>query len=333
MIASKAQPTSSTTDLSKEALMGMYEKMLLIRRFEERVAELFAQGHLPGFVHLYIGQEAVAVGVCSVLQPDDYISSTHRGHGHTIAKGGDVKKMMAELHGKATGYCKGKGGSMHLTDMKIGMLGANGIVAGGVPLAMGAAYGIAKVRKTHQVVASFFGDAAVNEGAFHEAANMAAAWKLPVIFVCENNQYAVGTRLAEVVGNPDLASRAAGYGMKAVSVDGNDVLAVYEAASEAVERARAGKGPSFLECKTWRHRGHFEGENPTYFDEKERQTWLEKDPINHFGQQLIDMETATQAELDELDSAVRGQITDAVKFAEESPMPAPEDALEDVYTT
>lgn len=332
MAETKVQSKSRAADLPKETLLGLYERMSLIRHFEQRVAELFAQGHLPGFVHLYIGQEAVAVGVCSALKPDDYISSTHRGHGHTIAKGGDVKKMMAELYGKATGYCKGKSGSMHLTDMKIGMLGANGIVAGGIPLAVGAAYGVAKLRKTNQVVAPFFGDAAINEGAFHEAANIAAAWKLPVVFVCENNLYGVGTRIGQVSPTEDIATRAAGYGIPAVTVDGNDVLAVYEAAAAAAARARAGEGPTFLECKTWRHRGHFEGENPTYFDQEERERWLEKDPIKTFGRRLVEMQRATQAELDEIDAANQAKIDEAVEFAEASPFPAPEDALNDLYT-
>ncbi|MFB0546440.1 MAG: thiamine pyrophosphate-dependent dehydrogenase E1 component subunit alpha [Anaerolineae bacterium] len=318
--------------LSKESLLSLYRGMLLIRRFEERVAELFARGKLPGFVHLYIGEEAIAVGVCSVLRDDDFITSTHRGHGHLIAKGGDVAKMMAEIYGKSTGYCKGKGGSLHITDVSVGMLGANGIVCGGVPIAVGAAYGSAKIRGTDQVAVAFFGDGATSEGAFHEACNMASAWKLPVIFVCENNLYGVGTRLGRVAPTEDLIARASGYGMPAVSVDGNDVIAVREAAKEALARAREGGGPSFLECKTWRHRAHFEGEDTSlYRNEDEHQSWLAKDPVKRFARRLLESETVTQEELDELNDAVQAEINEAVKFSEESPDPAPEDALEDLY--
>lgn len=322
----------SVGGLSKESLLSLYRGMLLIRRFEERVAELFARGKLPGFVHLYIGEEAIAVGVCSVLRDDDFITSTHRGHGHLIAKGGDVAKMMAEIYGKSTGYCKGKGGSLHITDVSVGMLGANGIVCGGVPIAVGAAYGSAKIRGTDQVAVAFFGDGATSEGAFHEACNMASAWKLPVIFVCENNLYGVGTRLGRVAPTEDLIARASGYGMPAVSVDGNDVIAVREAAKEALARAREGGGPSFLECKTWRHRAHFEGEDTSlYRNEDEHQSWLAKDPVKRFARRLLESETVTQEELDELNDAVQAEIDEAVNFSEESPDPAPEDALEDLY--
>jgi TPP-dependent pyruvate/acetoin dehydrogenase alpha subunit len=321
----------NVADLPKESLTSLYERMLLIRRFEERVAKLFAEGELPGFVHLYVGEEAIAVGVCSTLRDDDFITSTHRGHGHVIAKGGDVRRMMAELYGKSTGYCKGKGGSMHITDMNVGMLGANGIVCGGVPIAVGAAYGAAKIRGKDQVAVAFFGDGATNEGAFHEALNMASAWKLPAVFVCENNLFGVGTRLGRISPSENVLMRASAYGIAATSVDGNDVLAVREAAAEAVARARKGDGPSFLECKTWRHRGHFEGENPTYWDEDERQRWLAKDPVKRFGERLIGAGLVVQAELEKLDSEVRARIDEAVSFAEESPYPAPEDALDDLY--
>ena len=322
----------SVGGLSKESLLSLYRGMLLIRRFEERVAELFARGKLPGFVHLYIGEEAIAVGVCSVLRDDDFITSTHRGHGHLIAKGGDVAKMMAEIYGKSTGYCKGKGGSLHITDVSVGMLGANGIVCGGVPIAVGAAYGSAKIGGTDQVAVAFFGDGATSEGAFHEACNMASAWKLPAIFVCENNLYGVGTRLGRVAPTEDLIARASGYGMPAVSVDGNDVIAVREAAKEALARAREGGGPSFLECKTWRHRAHFEGEDTSlYRNEDEHQSWVAKDPVKRFARKLLESETVTQEELDELNDAVQAEIDEAVNFSEESPDPAPEDALDDLY--
>ena len=327
----EALSNPNVADLPKESLTSLYERMLLIRRFEERVAKLFAEGELPGFVHLYVGEEAIAVGVCSTLRDDDFITSTHRGHGHVIAKGGDVRRMMAELYGKSTGYCKGKGGSMHITDMNVGMLGANGIVCGGVPIAVGAAYGAAKIRGKDQVAVAFFGDGATNEGAFHEALNMASAWKLPAVFVCENNLFGVGTRLGRISPSENVVMRASAYGIAATSVDGNGVLAVREAAAEAVARARKGDGPSFLECKTWRHRGHFEGENPTYWDEDERQRWLAKDPVKRFGERLIGAGLVVQAELEKLDSEVRARIDEAVSFAEESPYPAPEDALDDLY--
>ena len=328
---SQIETVASADDLSKGTLLGLYERMLLIRRFEERVADLYAKGKLPGFVHLYIGEEAVAVGVCSVLRDKDFITSTHRGHGHTIAKGGDVSRMMAELYGRSTGYCKGKGGSMHITDMSVGMLGANGIVAGGIPIAVGAAYGAAKIRGTDQVAVAFFGDGASNEGPFHESCNMATAWDLPVVFACENNLYGVGTRLGCVSASEDVVARAAAYGMPGVTVDGNDVVAVREAAAEAVARARRGQGPTLLECKTWRHKGHFEGENPSYWDEDERQRWLTEDPVTKFATRLIDAGMVTQDELDDLDRRAQRRVDEAVDFAEASPDPVPEDALADVF--
>ena len=318
-------------DLSKDAALDLYERMVLIRRFEERVAELFPTGKIPGFVHLYIGEEAIAVGACSTLRKDDYITSTHRGHGHVIAKGGDVSRMMAELYGKETGYCKGKGGSMHITDMSMGMLGANGIVAGGIPMAVGAAYGAARIRKTDQVVMPFFGDGATNEGAFHEACNMASAWKLPVIFVCENNLFGVGTRLGRISATEDITLKGGAYGMPSVAVDGNDVLAVREAAQEAVERARAGEGPALLACETWRHRGHYEGENPNYWDPDERDRWMARDPIQRFGAELQQSGACSIAELEEVGSNARARIDEAVRFAEDSPLPAPEAAMQDLF--
>lgn len=312
-------------------LVGLYERMLLIRRFEERISELFRKNKLPGFVHLYIGQEAVAVGICSALRDDDYITSTHRGHGHVIAKGGKVTRMMAELYGRATGYCKGKGGSMHITDMDIGMLGANGIVSGGLPIAVGAAYGAARLRKTDQVAAGFFGDGALNEGPFHEAMNMAAAWKLPVIFVCENNLYGVSTRLDRVSPSDQAVRRAEGYQMRAVAVDGNDIAAIRATALDAVKAARAGEGPTFIECRTFRQRAHYEGENPGYWDKEERDGWLARDPIDMAAKRIVEADLATQEELKAIDERVIAQIEEAVQFAEDSPLPEPSDALEDVY--
>ena len=324
-------PASSAHTLTADTALDLYRRIVLIRRFEEQVSKLYARNKLPGFVHLYIGQEAVAVGVCSNLRDNDYITSTHRGHGHTIAKGGDVNRMMAELYGKVTGYCKGKGGSMHITDMQIGMLGANGIVAGGIPIAVGAAYGAARIRKTDQVVAAFFGDGATGEGPFWEGINITQAWDLPVIFVCENNLYGVGTRLGKVMGSEDLAPRVKGFGMPVQVVNGNDVVEVRQVAAEAVERARKGKGPTFLECKTWRHRGHFEGENPTYFDQEEYNNWMKRDPIKTLESYIQEQGLADQEHLREIQKQVDEQIQASVEFAESSEFPKAEAALEDIF--
>jgi len=324
-------PSPDFTTLPEHIPLELYRRMLLIRRFEECVSDLFAEGKIPGFVHVYIGEEAVAVGVCSVLNDTDYITSTHRGHGHVLAKGGDVKRAMAELFGKATGYCHGKGGSMHITDIQIGMLGANGIVSGGLPIAMGAAYGVSKIYQTDQVVVAFFGDGATNEGQFHEVCNIAAAWSLPLILVCENNLYGVGTRLGRIASSEDIAPRVAAYGIQAEIVDGNNVIAVRTAAQEAVVRVRQGKGPSFIECKTWRHRGHFEGETVVYRDKEEYNDWMKRDPLLMLANALVKGSKTTQTQLDQLGAVIAAEIDAAVWFAEESPYPAPEDALNDIY--
>jgi TPP-dependent pyruvate/acetoin dehydrogenase alpha subunit len=322
---------ASDAEHDAELLVSLLERMLLIRRFEERIGELFRKNKLPGFVHLYIGEEATAVGVCSVLRNNDFLTSTHRGHGHVIAKGGDVNRMMAELFGKATGYCQGKGGSMHITDMSIGMLGANGIVSAGLPIAVGAAYGSARLRKTDQVAVAFFGDGATNEGPFHEALNMAAAWSLPVVFACENNYYGIGTRLDRISPTSDLLVRAGGYKMRAVSVDGNDVLETRAAALEAVAHARAGAGPTFIECRTFRQRGHFEGETPTYWEAEEREYWLSRDPIDLLRRKMTEDGLLDDDRFQQLDDNVRGRIEQAVAFAESSPEPELATALDDVY--
>jgi pyruvate dehydrogenase E1 component alpha subunit len=305
----------------------MYERMLRIRHFENRVKDLFAAGELPGFVHLYLGEEAVAVGVCMGLNNDDYIVSTHRGHGHIIAKGGDVKYMMAELYGKATGYCRGKSGSLHIAAPQLGVLGATGIVGSGIPVATGAALS-SKLRHSKQVTISFFGDGASNEGTFHESLNLAAAFTLPIVFVCENNLYAVGTRLDKVCKVSDLSVRAAGYGMPGMSIDGNDVLKVHEAAVQAVERARAGDGPTLIECKTYRWRTHFEGEPDTYRPPEEVRAWIEKEPIARYRSWLIREGIMTAEGADKAESAVLKEIEEAVKFARTSPLPATETAME-----
>ena len=331
MTQSEVERPQSADGAEASELRRLYEQMVLLRKFDERVGELFRRAKLPGFVHLYIGEEAIATGVCAVLRVDDYITSTHRGHGHYIAKGGDVKACMAELYGKDVGCCRGKGGSLHVADTSVGMLGANGIVAANLPIAVGAAYGAAKVRKTDQVVAAFFGDGATNEGAFHEAANLAGAWKLPVVFVCENNYYGVGTRLGAVSASESLVERAGAYGMPAISLDGNDVLAVREAAREAVARARAGEGPTFLECRTWRHRAHVEGEQPKYWDEQERNSWLERDPLSTFASQLVTRGVLPAEAIAEIDTAAVAQVDEAVEYAEAQSYPAETDALLDVF--
>jgi TPP-dependent pyruvate/acetoin dehydrogenase alpha subunit len=241
--------TRLTSSLAKEKLMEMHRKMLEIRFFEEKVFELYGQNLVPGTIHLYAGEEAVAVGVCAALKREDYITSTHRGHGHCIAKGADLKRTMAEILGRKTGYCKGKGGSMHIADFSVGMLGATAVVGAGLPIAVGAGLSI-KLRKTDQVTACFFGEGASNQGTFHESINMASTWKLPVIFVCENNLYAMGTRQSLVMNIENVADRAVSYGIPSECVDGNNVAVVYEAARKAVERARRGEGPTLIECKT-----------------------------------------------------------------------------------
>lgn len=314
----------------KEIMVKMYTTMNKIRMFESMLQEYFAAGKIPGFVHLYLGEEAVAVGACACLTDRDSITSTHRGHGHLIAKGGDLKLMMAEIFGKSTGYCKGKGGSMHIADVDLGILGANGIVGGGGPLATGAALA-AKYRKTQDVTVCFFGDGASNQGTTQESLNLASAWKLPVVFVNENNGYGISCPQCKSMAVTDIADRAAAYDMPGVVVDGNDVLAVYEAVSVAVERARKGQGPSLIECKTYRWRGHFEGDACVYRSEKELEEWKAKDPIPRFAQKLVETKTATQAELDAVTAQVRADVDAAVKFAEESPFPTTADLLDDVY--
>jgi len=317
-------------DIPRETLLLMYERMLKVRHFEDRVKDLFAAGEMPGFVHLYLGQEAVAVGACATLNDDDFITSTHRGHGHIIAKGGDVKLMMAELYGKATGYNKGKGGSMHIADPRLGILGANGIVGAGLPIATGAGLS-AKLRKSGQVTVCFFGDGASNQGTFHEAINIAAAFDLPVVYVCENNLYAVGTRQSDVRKVEDIADRGVGYAIPGLAIDGNDVIAVYEACKEAVERARAGMGPTLIECKTYRWRTHFEGEPDTYRPPEEVEAWMQREPIAPYRTKLIEQGVLTEAQASKIEADVLAELDGAVEFARQSPHPEPESALEDLW--
>lgn len=318
------------SSLRKEQLSGMYRKMFEIRLFEEKVFDLYGQNLVPGTIHLYAGEEAVAVGVCSNLNVDDYITSTHRGHGHCIAKGADLKRTMAEILGKKTGYCKGKGGSMHIADFAVGMLGATAVVGAGLPIAVGAGLS-AKLRRTSQVVACFFGEGASNQGTFHESLNMASVWKLPVVFVCENNLYAMGTRQSRVMNVQNIADRAVAYGIQGVTVDGNDVLAVHEAARTAVERARTGMGPTLIECKTYRHKGHSRVDPGKYRPKEEVDEWLAKDPIKRLRQTMVDNKIVTQTEIDSIEKEVADEVADAVKFALESPYPKGEEALEGVY--
>ncbi len=318
--------------MDEEMKVGLYRKMLRIRRFEDKVGELFAAGRIPGFVHLYVGEEAVAVGACAALRKGDYITSTHRGHGHCIAKGGDLKYMMAELFGKRTGYCKGKGGSMHIADIRLGILGANGIVAAGIPIAVGAGLS-AKMRGTDQVALAFFGDGASNRSTFHEGINLAAIWGLPVIFLCENNLYAQTTPAWAETSVEDIADRAAAYSIPGRVVDGNDVIAVYETVAESVRRARKGEGPTLVECKTYRWRGHWEGDPQKYRGQEEVKKWMEKCPIKRFEAHLVETGILAEQDCREIDETVMKEVEEAVEFAENSPYPSPEEALEDVYAS
>ena len=313
-----------------DKLLLMYERMLRIRHFETKVVELSAKGDILGAVHSYLGQEAVAVGACAALNDDDYVTSTHRGHGHIIAKGGVMKRMMAELYGKATGYDKGKGGSMHIAAPELGILGADGIVGGGIPVATGAALS-SKLQKTGRVTVCFFGDGASNQGTFHESINIASAFSLPVVYICENNLYGVGTRQADVRRVKDVADRAVGYAIPGVTVDGNDVIAVYEVVSDAVRRARNGDGPTLIECKTYRWRVHFEGETDTYRDPKEVAAWKAREPIAPFRGKLLQQGILTVEEAQAIEKRVVGELEEAARFALESPYPDVSEALTDVY--
>jgi acetoin:2,6-dichlorophenolindophenol oxidoreductase subunit alpha len=314
----------------RDLLAEFFRRMALVRQFELRAIQERRDGLIPGFIHSCVGQEATAVGACLALEPDDVIASTHRGHGHLIGKGGDPRYMMAELAARSPGYCRGRGGSLHIADFDLGILGANGIVAGGIPIAVGAALAFA-MRHEKRVALSFFGDGAVNEGAFHEAANLAGLWKLPVIFFCENNLYGEGTPQSKQAPIADLASRAAGYGFPGVVVDGNDVIAVYEAVKGAAAQARAGQGPTFVEGKTYRHRGHYEGDPQLYRPQSEIEAWQAHDPVPTFRQQLLDSGLFDADELRALEASIQQQLEDAVAFAAAAPVPGPEEALEGVY--
>ncbi len=308
----------------------MHRTMVKIRRFEERAVELFMAQELPGFLHSYLGQEAVAAGACACLREDDYITSTHRGHGHIIAKGLRLDRMMAELFAKTTGYCKGKGGSMHLGDLSKGMVPAVAIVGGGIPIATGMALAF-KMKKEPREAVCFTGDGATNEGAFHEGVNMGAIWDLPVVYVVENNLYGASTPVSAVMKTKTIAERGASYGIPGVTIDGNDVLAVYEAAREAVDRARSGRGPTLLELVTYRITGHSRRDPALYQPEEERKEALENEPIGRFAKFLLDRKLADQPCLDRITGEVDEEIEAALKAAMSAPEPKPEDTLEGLF--
>jgi len=311
-------------------LLQLYRTMLTIRRFEERCNQLYLQGRIPSTLHLYIGQEAVAAGVCAHLRSDDYLFSTHRPHGHALAKGVSPRAIMAELYGKRTGCCRGKGGSMHVGDVSVGMFPAIAIVGGNAPLAAGTALAARRLTED-RVTVCFMGDGAMNEGAVHEAMNMAALWDLPVVYVCENNLYAASTPLAVAFKNEDLAGRAAAYGMLGAVVDGNDVTAVHQAAGEAIARARRREGPTFIEAQTYRQCGHSRSDPRTYRSRDEEAVWETRDPISNLAIRLEELGVVTAESLAAIEREVTALVDDAVAFAEESPLPEPAEALDHVF--
>ncbi len=316
--------------MEKEKKLKMLKDMIRVRTFEQRVDKEFRAGAIPGFLHVYMGEEAVAVGACAALNRDDYITSTHRGHGHVLAKGADTSAMMAELYGKSTGCNKGKGGSMHIAVPEIGILGANGIVGGGIPVATGAALS-SKYLKNGRVTVCFFGDGASNEGTFHEALNIASTFRLPVIYLCENNLYNAGAPFKSISRTGHISERAPGYKIPAVIVDGNDVMAVYTAVNEAVGHARAGDGPTLVECMTYRWSTHAVGD-PELRPADEKESWLAKEPIMRFFNVLKDQSVVNESLLEQYRKEVEAEIDEAVRFAVESPEPSVETALDDVFT-
>jgi pyruvate dehydrogenase E1 component alpha subunit len=320
-------------NLSDGQLVELLRKMVTIRLFEEKIIDLYARGLIPGLAHLYVGEEAIATGVCANLLKNDYITSTHRGHGHVIAKGAHLKYMMAELFGKKTGYCKGKGGSMHIADVNIGILGANGIAGGGIPIAVGAGLS-SKMRKTDQVTVCFFGDGSSNNGTFHEGLNFASVHRLPVVFICENNGYGISVSQKQHQAIQDISIRAVSYNMPGMTIDGNDVLAVYETSCKAIQRARAGEGPTLVECKTYRWRGHHEGDpnqGKRYRTMEEVKEWMEKCPIRRFEEKLVSEKVLTKMKAKKIWEEIEKEIEEAVAFANESSFPSPQDMYEDVY--
>lgn len=317
-------------NIQKEKLIEMFKTMLLIRQFEERINYLFLQGRMPGTIHLSHGQEAVAVGVCSNLTEEDYITSTHRPHGHAIAKGVSIKSLMAELYGKTTGCCCGKGGSMHVGDIEVGSVPAIAIVGGGIPIATGIAFAL-KYKKRNNVVACFFGDGATNEGAFHEAVNMGAIWNLPIIYVCENNFYGASTHVSKVMKIKNISERANSYGILGETISGNDVLEVYNTISKAIKRIKEGKGPTLIECLTYRRGGHSRTDANLYRDKNEEKEWLAKDPISIFKEKLIKEKILTEEKAKQILSETEKELDSAIEYAKNSPDVKAEDTLTDVY--
>ena len=313
-----------------EEWFTLYEKMVRIRQFENEVEKNVQHGHLHGTTHLYNGQEAVAVGVCSALQNGDYISSTHRGHGHAIAMGADIHKMMAEMFGKITGYSKGKGGSMHIADIEEGNLGSNGVVGGGIPIAVGAGLSM-QMQQKNNVVACFFGDGAINEGSFHEALNMASIWQVPVIFICENNMYGMSSAIGDMTNIDQLSKRAVAYGIPGVTIDGNDVLAVKETVERAVERARNGAGPTFIEAKTYRFKGHSKSDKQLYRMEEEVEAYKKRDPIIQLEQKLLGAAIDAADRIKAIQRTVQREVEAATEFATVSDEPGIDELYTDVY--
>lgn len=316
--------------MEKELSINMLETMLKIRMFEENITDLFKAGELPGWLHVYVGEEAVATGVCLNLTKKDYITSTHRGHGHCIAKGANIKNMMAELYGKKTGCCKGRGGSMHISDASVGILGANGIVGGGIPIATGAALGC-QYQKEGRIVVSFFGDGASDEGSFHESLNLASVWKLPVIYVCENNLYAETNPCCKHSNINDIADRARSYNIPGVIVDGMDVLDVYGKIKKVANDVRSGSGPVLVEAKTYRYRGHYEGDPEVYRTKDEISEWKKRDPILKFEEKIVKDKILTSSEIETIKKAVKNEIEEAIEFGRKSPEPLAQEAMDNIY--
>lgn len=320
----------TTKDIPKEKLHWMYSTMVKIRKFENRIHLLFLEGQMPGTIHLYQGEEAIAVGVCANLRKEDLITSTHRPHGHAIAKGVPIRSMMAELFAKKTGCCEAKGGSMHMGDMDVGMPPAIAVVGGGIPLATGIALAC-KMQKMDRVVVCFFGDGATNTGAFHEGINIGAIWNLPIVYVCENNLYGASTHISKVMKIKDVAERASSYGIPGKVVDGNDVFSVYEETKEAILRAKKGEGPTLLECKTYRYKGHSRSDACRYRPKEEEKFWLAKDPIPNTREKLIQMEILTSEKAGEIEEKIEREIDEAIEYAKRSSAPQSEDTLTYVF--
>lgn len=316
--------------VEKETLLEMFYMMVKIRRVEERLLDVFAQGKIPGFIHVSIGQEAIPAGVCSCLRQDDYVSNTHRGHGQALAKGVDLKRFMAEIYGRRDGYCKGKAGSMHIACKEFGIIGSNGIVGGGIPISLGTAFA-SMYKNEDRVTVCFFGDGATNEGTFHESLNLAALWNLPVVFCCENNGWAEFTPQKVHMKIENISERAESYGMVGATVDGDDVLKVREEAEKTINRARKGKGPTLLECKTHRWYGHFAGDAQKYRSQKEIEEVRQFDPILKFQKFLFDSKYLDPRGVEKIEERVKSEIDEAVAFAEASPVPGVEILFEDVY--